>query len=325
MKRFLKAVLILSSVLGASIASTVTHAADFPTKPIRYIAPFVPGGGTDILSRQVAASLSKVLGQPVIVENKPGAGGGIGAQFVAQSPPDGYTILASTSGMLTLPYFTAAGYDMQKDLEPLVMLSTGNLVLIVADSLPVKTMAEFIAYAKANPGKLNYASSGVGSAVNLAWELLKSKAGIDVVHIPFKGSADVVQAMASGTVHTTIDTIGTQLPLLAAGKTRALATTGFKRDSALPNVPTVLETKTVPDYTFTYWFGAHVPAKTPQAIIDVLAKAFAVARQDPGTQERIRMIRTDIGTNTREEFKAQAAAEAVTWDKLIRDTGLNKK
>jgi tripartite-type tricarboxylate transporter receptor subunit TctC len=262
LSRFKSRLLMLTAALGLTLAA---HAQSFPSKPIRLICPFPPGGAVDIASRAIAAELSKNLGQTVTVDNKPGAGGNIGGAEAARSAPDGYTIFMTTSGISAINPFLYAKmpFDPMKDLLPVTALVSLNNVLVVHPSVKANSVSELIALAKAQPGAVTYASSGSGTSIHMSAEMLKHLAGINMTHIPYKGSAPAVTDLMGGQVMVMLDNIPSALPHIKAGKLRALATTGAKRDPLLPELPTLAEAG-VSGYESGVWFGLAVPAGTPR-------------------------------------------------------------
>jgi tripartite-type tricarboxylate transporter receptor subunit TctC len=256
-------------------AALTAQAQSFPSKPIRLICPFPPGGAVDIASRAIAAELSRTIGQPVTVENRPGAGGNIGGAEAARSAPDGHTIFMTTSGIQAINpvLYPKMQYDPNKDLVPVAALVSLSNVLVVHPSVKANSVAELIALARANPKGLTYASSGSGTSIHMSAELFKQQTQTDIVHIPYKGSAPAVTDLLGGQVNLMFDNIPSALPHVKAGKLRALATTGARRDPTLPDLPTVAEAG-VPGYESGVWFGLAVPAGTPK---DIVAKIAAEA------------------------------------------------
>lgn len=295
--------------------------AEFPDKPLKIVIPYPPGGGADVLVRTMSSQLSKNLGQPVIVENKPGAALSIGARYVAQSPPDGHTLLLSASGLITLPHFSQVDLQIQRDLVPVTPLYYQGLVITVANDLPIRNAAELVAYAKAHPGKLNYGSSGVGSTAYLSWELFKNRAGVDIVHIPYKGSAEINRAMLDGSLHVAMDGVAGSKQMVDSGKVRAIAVTGDSREIGLPEVPTVAEGG-VRNYAFTYWLGIHAPANTPPAVVDRLNREFISVLKSPDIQASLTRQGIRHADMAPQEFARRIAAEGLAMGELIKASGL---
>ena len=257
----------LMVAIAFAVLAPGAQAQSYPDKPIRLVCPFPPGGAVDIASRAVAHELTQILGQPVTVDNRPGAGGNIGADIAAKSAPDGYTLLMTTSGIMAInpALYSKLPFDTIKDFAPVSMVVLLNNVLVVNPSLPVKSVKELIALAKARPGKLTYASSGNGTSIHLSAELFKSMTGVDMLHIPYKGSAPAITDLLGGQVDMMFDNIPSSLPQIKAGKLRALAVTGAKRSPLMPDVPTIAEAG-VPGYDSYVWFGiVGPPARRPQS------------------------------------------------------------
>ena len=243
-------------------------AQTYPTKPIRIVVPFPAGGTTDVLARAAAQKLTESLGQPAVVDNRPGAGGNIGAELVAKSPPDGYTLLMGTVGTHAInpSLYPKMPYDHVKDFAPVILVAGVPNVLVINPALPVNSVQELIAYAKANPGKLNFASSGNGTSIHLSGELFKTMAGVQMTHVPYKGSAPALQDLVGGQVQLMFDNLPSSLALIKGGKLKALAVTSSARAAALPDVPTLAESG-LPGFEASSWFGLLAPAGTPQPII----------------------------------------------------------
>jgi len=276
--------LLLSlSVLSVPMLAAVpaAQAQAWPNKPIRMVVPYPPGGPTDIVARVVGQKLSERLGQPIVVDNRPGAGGNIGADAVAKSAPDGYTMLvATTAHAINMTLFAKPGYNTRTDFAPVSMLTSGPLVLVTAPSTPASNVAELIAMAKANPGKVTFASSGNGQSTHLSAELFDSMAGIRMTHVPYKGSAPALTDVMAGQATVMFDTMLSAMPFVRDGKLRALAVTGAARSPAAPDIPTVAQAG-LPGYEATAWNALLVPAGTPAAVVDKLSEALkAVLTQD---------------------------------------------
>nr|WP_231907075.1 tripartite tricarboxylate transporter substrate binding protein [Cupriavidus sp. D384] len=262
-------------------AVPAAQAQAWPNKPIRMVVPYPPGGPTDIVARVVGQKLSERLGQPIVVDNRPGAGGNIGADAVAKSAPDGYTMLvATTAHAINMTLFAKPGYNTRTDFAPVSMLTSGPLVLVTAPSTPASNVAELIAMAKANPGKVTFASSGNGQSTHLSAELFDSMAGIRMTHVPYKGSAPALTDVMAGQATVMFDTMLSAMPFVRDGKLRALAVTGAARSPAAPDIPTVAQAG-LPGYEATAWNALLVPAGTPAAVVDKLGEALkAVLTQD---------------------------------------------
>jgi tripartite-type tricarboxylate transporter receptor subunit TctC len=290
-------------------------ALDYPTRPVRIILGFPPSSATDIVARLIAQSLSDRLGQQVIVDNRPGAGSNIGTEAVVRSPPDGYTILAATvTNAVNATLYQDLNFDFARDIAPVVGTFRSPNCLVVTQSLPAQTLAEFIAYAKANPGKINYASFGYGTAPNMAAELFKMMAGVDLVHVPYRNSylADLI----AGQVQVAFNPIALSIAQIKAGKLRALAVTGTTRSDALPDVPTVAEL--VPGYSAIIWHGIGAPKGTPPEIINKLNAETNAALADPALKARFAELGGAPIGGTPDDFGKLIAAEIEKWGKVVR-------
>lgn len=312
---------LISAAAGAAVFATlpaIAHAADFPSKPITLVVPFPPGGTPDILARVLSDTLSKRLGQTLVVENRVGASGNIGAQMVARAEPDGYTLLMCAFGCTVAPaLYSPSPYDIVKDFAPITMLGTVPSVLVVNPRVPAKNLAEFIAYAKAHPGKLNSASSGIGGSAHLGTELLRTKAGVDVAHIPYKGAGQVAADLLGGQVDMYFDNLPASLASIRAGKLRALAVASDKRSPSIPDVPTFAEAG-VPDFLITPWFGIMAPAKTPPAVLDRLNQAFVAALKSPAVLSRMEQLGVDVAPGTRQALGQFIVNENEKWKAIIQ-------
>jgi len=311
---FAFAVALLLPVAGA--------AQSYPGKPIRLICPFPPAGAVDIASRATAHELSRILGQPVAVENKPGAGGNLGGAEAARSAADGYTLFMTTSGIQAInpALYAKMPFDPNKDLAPVAALVSLNNVLVVHPSVPARTVQDVIALAKKDPGKWTYASSGNGTSIHMSGAMFTQLTGTDILHVPYKGSGPAVTDLLAGQVNMMFDNIPSSLPHIKAGKLRALATTGAKRDPALPDLPTLAEAG-VRGYESGVWFGLSVPAGTPREIIVRLNAAALQAARAPEFAKRM----TDLGYNlipsTPEQMAAMLKAELVRWAPIVKSSG----
>jgi tripartite-type tricarboxylate transporter receptor subunit TctC len=294
----------------------------FPSKPIRLICPFPPAGAVDIASRATAHEMTKILGQTVTVDNKPGAGGNLGGLEASRAAPDGYTIFMTTSGIQSInpTLYAKMPFDPNKDLAPVVPLVSLNNVLVLHPSVPAKTLKEVIALAKKDPGKLTYASSGNGTSIHMSGAMFTQLTGTDILHIPYKGSGPAVADLLAGQTNMMFDNIPSSLPHIKAGKLRAVATTGSKRDATLPDLPTIAEAG-VPGYESGVWFGLMVPAGTPKEIIAKLNAAGVQATKAPDFVKRM----TDLGYNlipgTPEEMAAMNKTDLARWAPIIKASG----
>jgi tripartite-type tricarboxylate transporter receptor subunit TctC len=298
-------------------------AQPYPSKPIRLVVGFPPGGAADFVSRAFQEPLGRALGQPIVVENRPGAGSSIAAEHVAKSAPDGYTVLiASPSSILVNPIITPkAGFQPLKDLIAVSKVSSSPLILAVNPALPAASVRELIAHAKRNPGKLNFATSGNGSAPHLAAVLFVRLAGVDMVHVPYKGGAPAVQSVLAGDTQLSFATPPSVLPLVQAGRLRALATTSRNATPLIPGVPGMAEAG-LPDYEIGFWYGFFVPAGTPQDIVRRLFEATSQVLKAPETGTMLAREGTETaGSPSPEEFANFLAEDAKLWARLVKESG----
>lgn len=298
-----------------------TSSGAWPSKPIRLVVAFPPGGPTDLVSRVLAQRLSEQLGQSVLVENKPGAGGNLAAELVAKANPDGYTVFYNTSAIVIGPsLYVKVNYDTLKDFAPVTSSASVPLMLVVNSNLPVKTVQEFVAYAKSRPGQFNYASSGTGTITHLAGAVFVKELGIDATHIPYKGSNPALLDVASGSVQFMIDTINSTLPLIRDGKLKPLATATGKRSSLLPEVPTFGET-VLPGFEMSAWQGIVVPAGTPAAIIQRLNEEINKALRHPDVKAKLAVQGAEPLGSSAAEYGSYIRSEFGRWGKIIKDSG----
>jgi tripartite-type tricarboxylate transporter receptor subunit TctC len=295
-------------------------AQDYPNRPVRWILGFPPGGPTDIVVRIVGQHLSEKLGQPFVIENRAGAGGNLATQAVVNAPPDGYTILAiAHANAINATLYQNLPFNFIRDIAPVAGLVQMPNVLEVHPSVPSKTVAEFIAYAKANDGRVSYASSGNGTSAHLAAELFKAMTGVPMLHVPYRGSGPALIDMLSGQVHVMFDTLSSSIEYIKADKLRALAVTTATRSDALPSAPTVAAT--VPGYEVTAWFGAGVPKATPAAIVDKLNREINAALNDPRIKARFAELGAAPFVATTDAMVAHVAAETEKWGKAVKFSG----
>ena len=318
----MRAVRIAALSIAASIAaaSAPALAQSYPAKPLRLIVPFTPGGSTDILGRSVAQSLTDALGQQVIVDNRPGAGGSIGAEAAAKSPADGYTLLMGHIGTLAVnpSLYPKLGYDPIKDFAPISLFAMVPNILVVSPKLPVKSVAELIAIGRSKPGTLHYSTGGQGSAAHLAVEYFKLATRTDFVHVPYKGTGPAVADLLGGQVDLTMTGLPPVLQHIRAGKLRALGTAGRQRLSLLPDLPTLHESG-VKDFDATQWYGVLAPAGTPPAIVDRLSGEIRKSLAAPEVKKRLEAEGADPVGSTPAEFAKHIAAELARWRTVIRD------
>ncbi len=310
----------------ASVAACSTGAlaqATYPAKAIRMIVPFPPGGTTDILARVAGQKITEATGQQVIVDNRSGAGGNIGTEIAAKAPPDGYTLLAAPGSTLTIhpSLYSKLPFDTLKDFAPITIIAAVPNLLVVHPSLPVKNVKELIALAKARSGQLNYASTGAGQSTHLSMELFKVTAGIDMTHIPYKGSSPALTDLLAGQVPVMFDNMPSCLPHVKANKLRALGVSTLKRSPALPALPTIAESG-LPGFEVSVWFGILAPAGTPRDIVSSLNSVIGKALASPDMRERLAGQGAEPIGNTPEEFTAQMRRDLVKWAKVVKDAGI---
>jgi len=320
MRSVISVLTLLFAVSAPSFAAD--NAADnYPNKPIRLVVPYPPGGGYDILARLLGQKLTERWGQQVIVDNRPGANGNIGAAAAAKSPPDGYTLLIGGIGPNAInASLYALSFDPVKDFAPVMLVATYQNILVVDPSLPAKSVKELIALAKSKPGKINYASAGNGSTQHLSGELFKTMAGVDLVHIPYKGSAPGMTALLGGEVSLMFNSTPTTLPHVKTGKLRGLAVTGGKRSPEAPELPTVAEAG-VPGFEVTGWYGVLAPAATPKEIVVKLNSELAKILQLPDIKERLKELGVEAGGGTPEQFGDFIKKEIAKWAKVVKESG----
>jgi tripartite-type tricarboxylate transporter receptor subunit TctC len=303
MIRRLSLTLLLSILAVLPLTAVAEAQSDFPSRPIKMLVPFPPGGGIDVTARIAAQALTEVLGQQIVVQNQGGAGGAIATEEVVKSKPDGYTLLYhSTTGIVHAAVTENLPYDWLRDLAPVAIVTRFAPVMIVSPTLPVKTLQEFIALLKANPGKYSFASSGTGTAVHLAVELFKQKAGVDIVHVPYHGTVAAMPDLLAGRIAMMIDGVPVQTPNIRNGTVRALAVTTATRSPALPDVPTMKEAGL--DYEVPFWTAIYVPSATPRPIVDKLAAAIAKSMRQADVVKRLADVGTEAVGSTPAELDA---------------------
>ena len=307
--------------IAAGAMPAAAHAQTWPAKPIRLVIAFPPGGPTDIVSRVIAQQLSTQLGQSVMVDNRPGAGGNIAAEMVARAPADGYTLFYNTSAITIAPaLYGRVPYDPVKDFAPVSSTATNAMVLMVHPAQPPRTVREFVDWARANPNKLNYGSSGTGTITHLATAALASQLGLKLMHIPYKGSAPALVDLAAGTTQLMTDTINSALPFIKDGRMRALAVTTGKRSSVLPDLPTLAET-VAPGMEMSAWQGILAPAGTPAAIVQRLNTEVRSALEHPEVRAKLAAQGTEILGSTPDEYAALIRSELARWSRVVQETG----
>ena len=302
--------------------ATGAAAADYPTRPIRFVVPSAPGGGPDTTTRIIAPELGRLLGQQVIVDNRPGANGVIGTEAIATALPDGYTIGMGNTPTLAVnrTLLPKLPYDTDKDLRGIVLLSSQPNLLAVAPVLPVKSVRELIDYAKDNPGKLIFGSPGSGSTLHLSGELFKLMTGVQMMHVPYKAALTVVTDLIGGRVHLMFNNMSSMLPYVTSGRVRGLAVTGPKRSPAIPELPTVAEAG-VPGFEVTAWAGIVAPTGVPKSVVDRLNAETNRVLADPGVRQRMVGLGYEIGGGTPEQFTQFVKKEVVKWADVVKRSG----
>jgi tripartite-type tricarboxylate transporter receptor subunit TctC len=315
----------LSRTLAVALALAIgavgaAQAADYPSRAVKWIVPYPPGGTTDVLARVVAQWLSEKMGQPFVVDNRAGGGNNIGTEAALRSPPDGYTmLLVNPANGINATLYKNLNFDFIRDVAPVAGIVRTPNVMVVTSSFPAKSVAEFIAYCKANPGKINMASSGSGTSVHLSGELFKSMTGCDMVHVPYKGAGPALTDVMGGQVQVIFDNLPSSMGHIKGGKLRALAVTSEQRDPSLPDVPTVAET--VPGYEATAWFGIGMPKGTPRDVILKVNETVNQALADPKMRERLAELGGKPIGGTPEDFGRIIASETEKWAKVVISSG----
>lgn len=309
---------LLAVAFAVTISSPPANADDYPSRPVKIIVPFGAGGPTDVYTRAIGEELRKALHQPFVMENRPGAGTTIGTDFVAKSPPDGYTLLM-VSGTQTVneTLYVHKQYQLMRDLVPVAPLIDTDLVLVVHPSVPAQNLEELLALARSKPGTINYGSSGPGSNYHMAGELLRNLAGVDIVHVPYKGSTGARNDILSGQIQMLFDSVPTMAPMIKAGLVRALGTTGKTRSPTLPDVPTIAEAG-VPGFNATLWVGFMAPAATPQPIVDKLNREITRIVAQPAIKEAWEKTGATPITMTQTDFKVFMDGQVAKWANVIK-------
>ena len=322
-RSFLIRVAAAGALVALSSTALAQGAANYPTKQVRIVVPFAPGGTSDVLARAIGQKLSEAWKQPVVVDNKPGAGGNIGADLVAKAEPDGHTLLLLDLGTLTISpsIFPKMAYDPLKDLAPITTVAVSPHALVVHPSVPVNSVKELIAWAKANPGKLNFASAGNGTAVHLAGEQFKMMTGIEMVHVPYKGGAQALTAMVGGEVNMTLNGLLATLPHIKSGKLKALAIAGKTRSQALPDLPTVEEAG-VKGFQSGSWQGLLATGGTPKDVVAKINAAVVQVLRTPEIKERMAGQGADVVGDSPEQLTTFLREETVRWTKIVKDANV---
>lgn len=315
----IKRILLLGAALFA--ATTAAMAQDYPSRPVRFVVPYAPGGSTDTLARTIGITLSDHLGQQVVVDNRTGANGDIGMTIVAKAPPDGYTIVLGYIANLAIgpSLYDKMPYDPIKDFASITQVAGASNIFVIHPSLPARNFREFIAYAKANPKKVTFATAGVASVGHLTGELLNDMAGIDMLHVPYKGSGQAISDLLGGHVKVMISGMSSTLPQVHAGKLIGIATTGLKRTPATPDIPTIAET--YPGFESSSWFGVLAPAGTPKPIIARLNADLHKSLKDATVAKRLAAVGFEITYGTPEQFTAYIKSETKKWAKVVKASG----
>jgi tripartite-type tricarboxylate transporter receptor subunit TctC len=311
-------------LLALAFVPPAGAAESYPVRPVRLIVPFPPGGAVDVYARTVQAALAENLGQPVVVENRPGASGMIGAEMVAKAAPDGYTLLVGNVATLAMNVgiYRKMPYDPVKDLAPVIQTVMVNYVLVVSPSVAAKNVAELVALAKSSPGKLSYGSSGAGSAQHMAAELFKAQTGANLTHVPYKGTGELVGDLVAGHVQVAFADQASMMPQVKAGKLRALAIGGSRRSPEYPDLPTVAEAANLPGFEATAWQGIAGPANLPPAIVRRLNEAFSKVQETPAMRAKLEGAGLTPVGGTPEEFGRYIRSEVAKWSKVASDVGV---
>ncbi len=318
------ALALLGALTCALPAVAAAAALEFPLRPIRLILPVAPGGGQDTTARAMSQKLTEELGQHIIIDSRPGGGGNVAAQLAARAAPDGYTLLMISATAVTTPLVYEAAYDLDRDFIPVSQLVSTPYLLVVTPSLPVKSVAELISYAKANVDKLAYASAGSGSLTHLAVELFKSTVGISMIHVPYKGMGASGPDLIGGRVHLGFWSIVSAQPLVRANRLLAVAVSSGQRAKAAPDIPTLAESG-VPGYAVTQWYGVLAPARTPRPIVDRLSRRMATAIKNPEVAARVAHDGGEPVGSSPQQFQAHLKAEHVKWARIVEQTEIRNK
>lgn len=317
-----RTLLALAAGVALSAATLAAQAADFPSRTIRIVVPYAAGGTSDIVARRIGQRLSERVGQAVIIDNRGGAGGSIGTEAVVRSDPDGHTLLFHSGAVAVDPVSgKKLNYDVQKDLEPITMAVVGPFALLVNNDLPVKSVPELLAYARANPGKLNFGTPGVGTSIHLTTELFKATTGINVVHVPYKGASLALTALAGNEVQFVFDPLTTAKNLAQSGRVRALAVSTGTRSGFWPELPTVADGG-VKGFDLGVWYGFFVPKATPSPVADQLNRELVALLQEPAMRDWLKSNGLEVVANSRDAFRTRFASEIERWGALIREAGV---
>ncbi|MDB5912788.1 MAG: Carnitinyl-CoA dehydratase [Ramlibacter sp.] len=322
MNKLVKTAALVLLASASVLAVPLAQAQKFPDKPIRFIVPFPPGGGNDILARAMQPRLAELLGQPVIIDNKPGAGGNMGTDMAAKAQPDGYTIVIASNQVTINPWlYSKLPFDIEKDLVPVAQAASVPMVLVVNPSVPANSVKEFIALAKASPGKYNHATPGTGTPQHIAFEVFNHEAGIKVTHVPYKGTGPALADLIGGQVQSAIGTMASVEPYVKSGRLRALGVTTPKRSQAMPNVPTIAESA-LPGFEVPLWYSILAPAGTPRDVIARLSSDIAKTLQTPEVRQRLTDQGFEVHYLNADQMADLMKRDIARWQKSIKDIGL---
>ncbi len=322
MRLMTSAVLTALLLPGSTLLATAAGTEGYPNRPLRFVVPFAPGGGADLMARVAGGKVGEILGQQVVVDNRTGAGGNIAAEVVSQAAPDGYTLLqANVAHAISTSLYRKLNYNLSKDFVPVTQLAATPFILAVNPSVAATSVKELIALAKAHPGELNYGSSGNGGPSHLGTELFKARAGIDMRHVPYKGGAPAAIDLVAGQIQVMFNTPPVILPHARAGRMRALGVANLKRIPAAPELPTIAEAAGLPGFEIVTWYGVMVPAGTPAGIVKTLYGAFNKALKLPEVEQRLTKANLELVGSTPEEFAAYVKAEIPKWAEVVKTAG----
>jgi tripartite-type tricarboxylate transporter receptor subunit TctC len=311
------------ALAAALLTAIPALAQEWPVKTVKVIVPFPPGGGTDTVARPLMAKLSQMLGQQFVIDNRGGAGGTIGATLAAKSAPDGYTVLLfSVHGAVAASAYKNLAYDIEKDLVPVTTVAIFPDVLVAANRVPAKTLSELLAFAKANPGKINCGSAGNGTSRHLSCEMFKSQAGIEATHVPYKGTGPATTALLAGEIDYIFEALGSASSYIRAGTVRPIVVTSAKRSPSFPDIPTAMESG-LPGFEVTSWYGLWVPAGTPRTVVQRLQAAVAKAFEDPEMKELWFRLGAEVGGSSPEEFRELVSRDVAKWSKVVREANIS--
>lgn len=313
---------IVAAVCWVNPSSAVAQPRDYPTRPVRIVVPTSPGGKLDVVTRLMAPKVSELMGQSLVVDNRPGASTNIGSELVARAVGDGYTLLINSQPLAVNPsLYSRMAFDVEKDLTPVTLLTAAPYVLVVHPSVPVKSVKELLSLARAKPGALNYASGGNGTNFHIAMELFKNQSGVKLTHVPYKGGGAAMMSVLAGEIEVTIPSLAGALPQIKAGRLRALAICSARRSALLPQIPTIAEAG-VPGYEFSAWVGVLAPGTTPAALVSTINGYWVKAARTPEVASRMSNDGNDVIAGTPAQFAAIIKAELPRWNKVIRDSGI---